>query len=264
MSSINTKKPLNLSLPRAMRERILDGKLIDGQEWPCTVVSVAGAIVTISFNVASDAPLPQVTCPIAESRYVRLPIRKGDQGVAIAATARLGGITGLGAGLAPLVAPSNLGGLLFVPLGNANWPTIDADAVVIQAPNGSKILTDDGASEIIVDTSQVKVTQAGVTVEITGGNVTVTAPNNVTVNCPTNTINGDLHVNGNAAISGDLSVGGDAAVTGAVSCATMTCAGNGTFATLTVGGKDFATHGHLPGSYHAGSTSVTGDSGAVA
>jgi len=261
VTSIATKKPLNLSLPRAIQDRIQSGKLIDGQEWPCTVESVAGAIVTISFNVASDRTLPQVTCPIAESRYVRLPIRKGDQGVAIAATARLGGVTGLGAGLAPLAAPSNLGGLLFVPLGNANWNTIDPDAVVIQAPNGAKILTDDSASEIIVDQTQVKVIQGSTTVTISGGNVTIDAPNDVTVNCPTSHINGTLDVSGDTSIGGNLSVGGDASVTGAVSCATMTCSGAGSFATLTVGGKSFAGHEHAPGTYQAGSTHITGQSG---
>lgn len=254
--SINTKKPLNTSLPRAMRERIADGKFISGQEWPCTVVSVAGAIVTISFNVESDFTLPQVICPIAESRYVRLPIKAGDQGMAVAATARLGGVTGLGSGLAPLSAPSNLGGLVFVPLGNSAWATIDPNAVVIQAPNGSKILTDNGASEIIVDTGQVKITQGDVTVEIQGGVVTVTA-DHVVVNASDSTFNGDVIVNGN------LTVSGNAAVTEAVSCATMACAGLGEFGSLTVGGKPYATHDHLPGTYQAGSTHITGVSGVV-
>jgi len=260
--SINTKKPLNTSLPRAMRERILDGKFIDGQEWPCTVVSVAGAIVTITFNVASEFTLPQVICPIAESRYVRLPIRAGDQGVAMAATARLGGVTGLGAGLAPISEPSNLGGLVFVPLGNKAWSTIDPDAVVIQAPNGSKILTDNGASEIIVDTNQVKITQGDVTVEITGGVVTVTA-DHVVVNATDSTFNGDVIVNGDATISGNLSVGVNAAVAGAVSCATMACVGLGSFGSLTIGGHPYLGHIHSAGTYHAGSTQIINQSGGV-
>lgn len=254
--SINTKKPLNTSLPRAMRERIADGKFISGQEWPCTVVSVAGAIVTISFNVESDFTLPQVICPIAESRYVRLPIKAGDQGLAVAATARLGGVTGLGSGLAPLSAPSNLGGLVFVPLGNAAWATIDPNAVVIQAPNGSKILTDDGASEIIVDTGQVKITQGDVTVEIQGGVVTVTA-DHVVINASDSTFNG------NAIVNGDLTVSGDAAVTGAVSCATMTCAGLASVGSLTVGGHPYLSHEHTAGTYHAGSTQIINQSGGV-
>lgn len=256
MSSINTKKPLNTSLPRAMRERIQDGKFIAGQEWPCTVVSVDGAIVKISFNVASDFTLPQVICPIAESRYVRLPIKPGDQGLAVAATARLGGVTGLGAGLAPIASPSNLGGLVFLPLGNIEWNTIDPDAVVIQAPNGSKILTDDGASEIIVDTGQVKVTQGDVTVEITGGVVTVTA-DHVVVNASDSTFNGNLIVNG------DVAVDGDVAVTGGVSCATMTVSGLASVGSLTVGGHPYLAHEHTAGTYHAGSTQIINQSGGV-
>lgn len=260
--SINTKKPLNLSLPRAMRERIQDGKQVSGQEWPCTVVHVDGAIVTVAFEVESEFTLPQVTCPIAESFYVRLPVQEGDQGMVMAASTRLGGVTGLGAGLAPLSEPSNLGGLVFVPLGNKGWATIDPNAVVINAPNGAKLRTFDGASIVTIDTGQVKIQQGDVTVEITGGVVTVTA-DHVVVNAADSTFNGNLIVNGNATVSGNASIGGDAAVTGAVSCATMTCTGLGSFGSLMVGGKPYLTHDHTPGTYKAGTTSITGVSGGV-
>jgi len=268
--SISTKKPLALTLSRLIASSMADGDQLAGQSWPVSVVSVDGAIVTVVFEVASDFTLPQVTCPIAESRYVRLPVQVGDKGMVVAATARLGGVTGLGAGLAPLVAPSNLGALVYVPLGNTAWPTVDANAVVIQAPNGAKILTDDGTAEIIVDTSQVKVIQGSTTVTISGGNVTVDAPSNVTVNCPNSAFNGNVAISGNLTVGGTIAVTGgatflaDVAVTGAVSCATMTCSGAGSFATLTVGGKSFLSHEHLPGTYHIGSGNVTGNSGAPA
>lgn len=267
--SASTKKPIQQSLPTAMRGAINDGQQLQCQEWPCTVISVDGAIVTVSFEVSSEFTLPQVTCPIAESRYVRLPVQEGDQGMVMAASTRLGGVTGLGSGLAPLATPGNLGGLVFVPLGNKNWTTIDPNAVVIQAPNGAKILTDDGASEIVIDPSQVTITQGETTVSITGGNVTVTAPNNVTVNVPLSTINGDLDVNGDATISGGLTVGGsifsgaDIAANGAINGSTMDILGAASVGSLSVGGHPFSGHSHLPGSYHAGGTAITGDSGGV-
>lgn len=276
MTSIAHKKQLSLGLPRLLRGAVADGKQIQGQEWPCHVVAVDGAIVTIAFDVGGDFTLPQVTCPIAESRYVRLPVQAGDTGYVTAASARLGGVTDLGAGVAPMVLPSNLGGLVFVPLGRKSWDTIDANAVVIQAPNGSKILTDDGASEIIVDTSQVKVVQGETTVTVSGGNVTIEAPNNVTITVPLTTINGNLVVNGDAEISGDLhvgadvavdgsvGVGGDVAVVGAVACASVACAGAGAFLSLTINGHPYTGHTHPPGSYHAGSTAITGASGGAA
>lgn len=267
MSDISLKKQLSRTLTQVIRNANKDAAQLAGQQWPVSVVSVDGAIVTVAFEVASDFTLPQVTVPIAESRYVRLPVQPGDRGMVVAASVRLGGVTGLGSGLAPLVAPTNLGGLVYVPLGNKAWPTIDANAVVLQAPNGSKILTDDGVSEIIVDTNQVKVTQGAVTVTITGGDVTIDAPNNVTITVPQTTINGNLSVNGDVHVTGNTSVTGTLAVTGAatfassVACASLTCAGAGSFATLTVGGKSFLSHEHAAGTYHIGSSSVAGNSG---
>lgn len=262
MSSIAHKKQLGLLLPQVIAGKVKDGQQLAGQGWPCHVVAVEGAIVTIAFDVSTDATLPQVTCPVAESRYVRLPIQIGDTGYVTPASARLGGVTGLGSGLAPLSLPSNLGALVFVPLGRKEWATIDANAVVVQAPNGSKILTDDGASEIIVDTGRVRITQGDVTVTITGGVVTVQA-DHVVIDAADSTFNGDVIVNGNMTVSGNAAIGGDAAVTGGVSCATMACVGLGSFGSLEVGGKPYATHDHLPGSYKAGTTSITGVSGAV-
>jgi len=261
--SASTKKPLQRSLPVLLSGAINDGQQLQCQEWPCTVVDVDGAIVTVAFEVSSEFTLPQVTCPIAESRYVRIPVQEGDQGMVMAASTRLGGVTGLGSGLAPLANPSNLGGLVFVPLGNKAWPTIDANAVVLQAPNGAKILTDDGASEIIVDTGQVQVTQGSTTVTVSGGDVTISAPNNVTITVPLTTINGDLSVNGDTDVSGTLSVGGSAYITGTMQAASAEIAGNCSVGTLTVGGNDFSSHEHTPGSYHVGSNAVTGASGGV-
>lgn len=260
--TIAHKKQLSLTLPRTLRGAVADGRQIEGQAWPCHVVSVDGAIVTIGFDVGGDFTLPQVTCPIAESRYVRLPVQVGDTGFVMAASARLGGVTDLGAGVAPLVLPSNLGGLVFVPLGRKTWATIDANAVVIQAPNGSKILTDDGASEIIVDTNQVKITQGDVTVTITGGVVTVSA-DHVVVNASDSTFNGDVIVNGDLTVSGDVAVGGAAVVTEGVTAATLTIAGLAAVGSLTIAGHPYATHNHAPGTYHIGSSNVAGNSGNV-
>lgn len=267
--SASTKKPIQQSLPAVMRGAINDSQQLQCQEWPCTVISVDGAIVTVSFEVATEFTLPQVSCPIAESRYVRIPVQEGDQGMVMAASTRLGGVTGLGSGLAPLASPGNLGGLVFVPLGNKNWTTIDPNAVVIQAPNGSKILTDDGASEIIVDTDQVQITQGSTTVTVTDGNVTIVAPNNVTITVPQTTINGNLAVNGSATISenlvvlNDIGAGGNISAAGALSADVMTITGLASVGSLSVGGQPFSGHLHLPGAYHAGGTAITGNSGGV-
>lgn len=260
--SISTKKPLALTLTRLISSSLADGDQLAGQAWPVSVLSVDGAIVTVVFEVDSEFTLPQVTCPIAESRYVRLPVQEGDKGMVMAATARLGGVTGLGSGLAPLVAPSNLGALVYVPLGNKAWPTIDPNAVVIQAPNGSKILTDDGASEIIIDPNQVKVIQGSTTVTITGGVVTVDAEH-VVINATDSTVNGDLLVNGDSTFTGDVTIVGDTLATGAFAIVgelTVTggiaLAGNFvlTGGTMIVNGKNIGSHVHTGGTLTGGLT----------
>ncbi len=261
MSSISTKKPLSLSLPRVLRGAATSEAMQQGQEWPCSVVAVDGAIVTVSFEVESDQTLPQVTCPIAESAYVRLPIQVGDKGYLSAASTRLGGVTGLGSGLAPTSLPMNLGGLVFVPLGNKAWETIDPNAVVINAPNGAVLRDIAGHSVVTIDTNQVKVVQAGVTVEITDGNVTITAPNNVTINVPTATINGDLQVAGDVSVTGMLDVSGEISSSTGIAAPILTVSGAASVGSLTIGGKPYAIHEHGPGMYKAGSTSITGDSG---
>lgn len=254
--TISHKKQLSLSLPRALRGAVADGRQIDGQAWPCHVVSVGGAIVTIAFDMGGDFTLPQVTVPIAESFYVRLPIQVGDTGYVTAASARLGGVTDLGAGVAPLALPSNLGGLVFIPLGRKSWETIDPNAVVINAPNGAKLRTINGASIVIIDQSQIKVTQGDVTVEITGGVVTVTA-DRVVVNAAESEFNGDVSVSGNFTCNQNITA------TLGVTCATLTCSGLASVGSLTVGGHPYASHLHTPGTYHIGSSNVAGNSGGV-
>jgi hypothetical protein len=267
--TINQKKPLSRSLPRTIAQGVKDGQQLAGQAWPCHVVAVENAIVTVAFDVnAGEATLPQVTCPVAESFYVMLPIQVGDTGVVISAGARLGGITELGSGLAPLSLPSNLGAMLFVPLGRKSWALPDANAVLIQGPNGAIIRTIDENVEAILNEDEISLNWKGVTIVIDSSGITLTADQNtingnLTVNGNT-VMNGTLQVSGNVTAEANLAVGGSAAVTGAVTCASMTCAGAGSFATLTVGGKSFLAHTHLPGGYHIGSNSVTGNSGAPA
>lgn len=266
--TISQKKPLSRALPRTIAQGVKDGQQLAGQAWPCHVVSVQGAIVTVAFDVSTDATLPQVTCPIAESFYVMLPVQAGDTGVVLAAGARLGGVTELGAGLAPTVLPSNLGGLIFIPLGRKSWALPDANAVLIQGPNGAIIRTIDGTVNATLNESEIALNWKGLTVVINSSGITLTASQNtvngnLTVNGDT-TMNGTLHVTGDITTDTNLHVGGDATVTGAVACASMTCSGAGSFATLTVGGKSFLSHTHLPGGYHIGSSPVTGDSGAPA
>jgi phage baseplate assembly protein gpV len=264
----SVKKQLARTLTTMVDGRAFDALQRQGQALPCSVTGVNGAVVTVAFEVASEFTLPTVTCPIAESFYVRLPIQVGDRGYVIPARARMGGVSGLGSGLAPLVAPSNLGGLVFHPVGNATWATIDPNAVVINAPNGSVIRTIGGESVITLDTGKITVVQDGVTVDIEGGNITVNAPNNVTITCPQSTINGNVTINGDTLIDGNLSLTGDFTATGAtfnITAPAMTIeSAVAITGSLSINGKDFTTHEHVAqGSLRAGSTVITGNTGTL-
>jgi len=263
MTSISQKKPLSRSLPRTIAQGVKDGQQLAGQAWPCHVVAVENAIVTVAFDVNSgEATLPRVTCPVAESFYVMLPIQVGDTGVVVSAGARLGGITELGSGLAPLSLPSNLGAMLFIPLGRKSWVLPDANAVLLQGPNGVIIRTIDENVEAILNEDEISLNWKGVTIVIDGSGVTITA-DQTTIDGNL-TVNGDTVMNGTLAVSGNAAVGGDLTVVGGVGCASLSCSGAGSFATLTVGGKSFLSHTHLPGGYHIGSSPVAGNSGAPA
>src|ERR1700740_3746370 len=90
-----------------------------GRALPCRVVAVSGSIVTVAFEVnAAPWTLPNITIPKAESNWVRMPTQVGDKGYTAPADAYLGGISGLGGGVATLTQPGNLTALVFTPVSN--------------------------------------------------------------------------------------------------------------------------------------------------
>jgi len=146
------KIPFPSSLSQFLQQRIEANQQAAGQIYPCHVTEVNGAIVTVNFDVDAgrNTTLPAVTCPVIGSIYIRAPIQVGDFGICISASTRLGGVTGLGSGSgpAPLLNPSNLGGLVFVPIGNSGWITANigwgdnnSDAVVLQSNGFGTIVT---------------------------------------------------------------------------------------------------------------------------
>ena len=203
MANLSQKIPLAVSLANFTEQSVQEGLSGLGQVYPCTVKSVGldgsgNTVVTVNFEInpvsstGTKITLPEVTMPIAESRYVRLPIKVGDQGIAIAASVRIGGITGLGTGLAPLAPASNLGALVFLPVSNTAWTTLDPNAVVISASNGAIIRTDDGKAVVTIADDKITVAYQTINFVIDGSKVT---------------INGNLQVNGTINSTGDISAG---------------------------------------------------------
>jgi hypothetical protein len=195
MGAANAQKtPLARSLNQFAEQRI-NGymQFVGRNSLPAQVTAVNGSIVTVSFQVTSPYTLPTVTVPIVGSEYIRLPIQKGCTGMVQQADAYLGGVTGLGGGMADLSIPANLSSLVFLPLGSKNFSATDnPNAVVIYGPDGV-IIRDTGKKNTFT------LTQNGVTLTQTAGGFVITVPAGQAV-----TINGALVVDGNLQLNGAI------------------------------------------------------------
>jgi hypothetical protein len=145
--SDHLKTPLANSLNAFASKAVNDTNQLIGKALPCSVVSVTGSIVKVKFEINSDFTLPQVTMPLFGPIYIRYPIQPGDKGLAIPGDAYLGGMSGLGGGVADLTQRANLSTLTFLPIGNTDWSEVDPNAVTIYGPNGV-VLRDTGSGSI--------------------------------------------------------------------------------------------------------------------
>ena len=191
------KTPFAVSISDYVQSKLEQNRQNFGWQLPCRVIAVNGAIVTVNFEIDTGGQytFPPVTCPIAQSTYVRLPVQIGDLGMCISADARLGGVTGLGikGALAPLGFPFNLGALVYVPLGANDWSNVDSNAVNINAPNGVVIRdTENNCTITLLPT--------GVTVAIGSTSLVVDSTGVI--------VNGKFTVNGDVATTGALTNNG--------------------------------------------------------
>jgi hypothetical protein len=204
MSADHLKTPLALSFPSAVNKTIADAIQLTGKALPASVVQlVSKGIVRVRFEVAGPWTLPEVTCTLAGSEYIGLPLQPGCRGVVFPADVSLGGVTGLGSGVADIRRqPANLAALVFFPLGNVDFGPADGSFLVLHGPQGVIVRNP-------ADTVKVTVGANSAIMEATGGSVTVNASGVA--------INGVLTINGApylAHIHGGVTVG--AGVSGAV------------------------------------------------
>lgn len=199
------KVPFVSSINNFTKKKIQNINELFGSVLPCSVESINGSMVTVNFEVDSeDLTLPKVTCPIAESQYVRLPVQVGDFGICIPASTRLGGISGLGLGLAPLGLPTNFGGMVFVPIGNTEWQAVDPNVLTIYGPNGVIIRDQENNSNITLTPTGIVVNgKTSLTLEVGG--------NSIVINSSGVSITGTLTINGTAFLAhhhGGVTAGG--------------------------------------------------------
>ena len=230
------KTPLAQALPAFTQAKILDAQQLLGKGLPASVVSVNGAIVTVKFEISSDYTLPQVTVPLFGPEYIRYPIKAGDKGAVIPFDARLGGVSGLGGGVADLSLPANLTSLVFLPTGNTAWSEVDPTSVTAYGPGGV-VLRDTGSGAVITLTPTGMNCQVGASVF----NITASA---TTLTTPTFTVNGATVLNGPLS-QGVGAGGGTATMLGPITVTNDVIAE----------GKSLGTHHHggvTPGSGNTG------------
>jgi hypothetical protein len=213
------KTPFAVSISNFVQSQLEQNRQTFGWQLPCRVVAVEGAIVTVNFEIDTGGQytFPPVTCPIAQSIYVRLPVQIGDLGMCISADARLGGVTGLGikGALSPLGLPFNLGALVYVPLGATDWSEVDPNAVNINAPNGVVLRDTNNLCTITLVPSGVTIVRGATQMVINNTGVTITG--NLIVNGSITGTNGFNISGGTSAtmqITGNIQQTGDYTSTG--------------------------------------------------
>jgi hypothetical protein len=112
-----------------------------GRALPCQVTAVDGSIVTVTFEVTGPWTLPDLTLPKAESQWLRAPTQVGDFGMTMPADTFLGGISGLGTGVADLTVDyGNMTTLVFVPVAATSFPAApDPDKAWVNGPGGARL-----------------------------------------------------------------------------------------------------------------------------
>lgn len=179
MSGNAIKLPFADSLPKTVRNRIGDAMQILGKALPASVVSVNGSIVTVKFEIVASAgfTLPQVTVPLAGSEYVRLPIQSGCKGAVIPADAYLGGMSGLGGGVADLTQCGNLSNVIFLPIGNTGFTVVDGNVLTLYGPQGVTIRDAMAGAVIMVTTNSISLMVDGMGILINSSGTTIDGKN---------------------------------------------------------------------------------------
>jgi hypothetical protein len=170
------KTPLGSSFNRISREVAATAIQQIGRALPCSVVAVSGQIVTVKFEISTEFTIPQVTIPIAGAEYIRFPTQIGDKGFVLPADAYLGGISGLGGGVANLTPPMNLAALVFFPIGSKFFSSVNPNAVVIYGPDGV-VLRDTGSAAVItLIPASITMTLGASSLTIAAGEITISSP----------------------------------------------------------------------------------------
>lgn len=144
------KTPYGQRINELASRRAEDAIRLTGRALPASVVSGDGRFVVVKFEVTSQFTLPQMQVPVASPEYFRAPIGAGCRGFVTPADYYLGGMSGLGGGVATLSRQGNLANLVFVPIGNTGWPDVPAGFAVVYGPQGVILRNADASASITI------------------------------------------------------------------------------------------------------------------
>ena len=159
-----------------------------GASLPCQVTVVTGSLVTVKFLVTipftnpatgetSSYSLSPVQMPKAESEWIRMPTQVGDYGMTVPADTFLGGISGIGNGIADLsIDYGNLTTLVFVPVGSTAFQASpDGNKAWIYGPSGAILSDKAQTANVTVAANLVTIAASSGTVQIQGSGTASTA-----------------------------------------------------------------------------------------
>lgn len=179
MANDAQKNPFTKSLNEFAEAKIAAALFLTGKSLPARVIAIDGQIVTVNFEVNTAFTLPNdIKIPVATSVYRQEPIQIGDLGVVRSSDVSLGGISGLGSGTPRFPSTTaSLEALVWEPVANASWAASpDANAYLIQGPNGAIIRDVADNCNIVLDTTKIVVTgKTGLKLVVGGNSVEITA-----------------------------------------------------------------------------------------
>jgi len=193
MSIAYLRTPLVSTLPAAVRTQIADALQLEGKALPCHVVSAAGPLITVAFDLTPSVyVLPQITVPLFGPEYIRYPLQPGDKGFVVPVSCPVGFSSGQASSPSDLSQPGNLEALFFMPIGNATWQTVDGQAVVLYGPNGVTLRDTNSGAVIVLHPTTITATIGSTSVAMDGSSVTVSATSSITLAAPNIVLDGNL------------------------------------------------------------------------
>lgn len=172
MADNSQKTAFALTSNQWASKRINDAVQLAGKALPAQVVSIPEPgvpIVTIKFLLTGIFTLPIVTLPVAGAIYFRPPTAVGDLGAVFPLDTYLGGVSGLGGGVADLTQRANLSTLVWFAVGNKNWEPVDPSVFTLFGPGGVTLRDTGSASQLLLTPDSIELATALVNLGGTGG-----------------------------------------------------------------------------------------------